>query len=278
MIKKLSVVVADIDGTLCLKGQNLMPRTREAIQRLHREGILFGPASGRPFDQRTLDRAKEWELGFDFDFAIGMNGGELYDSRTKTVERIHMLKKEDIKDIISFLEGMDLNAIVYVNGYDEIYALRMDDFMQDSINRNHSHVEIGGKEVLGKYDTGKIEIHIKPCLKERFLKAVNDHKNDRWAVTKTFEMENHITYEFMDPRVNKGLALRKYSEEHQIPLSEFMAFGDMENDITLLQEAGWGVCLLNGSETTKAVAQAVTEYSVFEDGVGNYLFDHWFNK
>ena len=32
MINKLSVMVADIDGTLCPKGENLMPKTRAAIQ------------------------------------------------------------------------------------------------------------------------------------------------------------------------------------------------------------------------------------------------------
>ncbi len=278
MINRISVMVADIDGTLCLKGQNLMPKTREAIQRLHQEGVLFGPASGRPFDHRTLKKAEEWDLGFAFDLAIGMNGGELYDAKTNTVEKYHMLKREDIYNILSFLEGMDLNAIVYVNGYDEIYALRMDNFMRDSIERNHSHVEIGGKEVLSRYDTGKIEVHVNGRYKEQFLNAVNSHACDRWSVTKTFEIEDHITYEFQDPRVNKGLALQKFSERHQIPLSEIIAFGDMENDIGLLREAGWGVCLLNGADDTKAVAQAITEHSVFEDGVGNYLFDHWFNR
>ena len=75
-----------------------------------------------------------------------------------------------------------------------------------------------------------------------------------------------------------GVALIKYSERYQIPLDEFICFGDMENDIGLLKEAGWGVCLVNGSDATKAVAQAVTEYPVEEDGVGRYLEDHWFNR
>ena len=61
-----------------------------------------------------------------------------------------------------------------------------------------------------------------------------------------------------------------------IPLDEFIAFGDLDNDIALLEKAGWGVCLLNGSDKTKAVAQAVTEYDVRHDGVGHYLEDHWY--
>ncbi|MBR0377442.1 MAG: HAD hydrolase family protein [Lachnospiraceae bacterium] len=82
MIKKISVFAADIDGTLAEKGGDLMPKTRAAIQRLHNEGVMIGIASGRPLDfGHTINRSKDWRLGFDFDFAIGMNGSD----KTKAV-------------------------------------------------------------------------------------------------------------------------------------------------------------------------------------------------
>ena len=278
MLKKISAVVADIDGTLALKGGNLMPRTRAAIQRLHEEGVLFGVASGRPMDRRILDMAKEWDLGFEFDLAIGMNGGDLYDRKTNQINHFHQLKKEDVKTILTMLDGLDLNAIVYVNGYDEINALRMDDFLRDSQKRNHSIVEIGDIDFVSRHDTGKIECQMKPWVKPLFLERVAANPSDRWTTVTTFEMEEHCTIEFVDPRINKGLALKEFSASSGIPLEEIMAFGDMENDIGLLREAGWGVCLLNGSDQTKAVAQDITEYTVHEDGVGRYLEDHWFNR
>ena len=278
MLDKLSVIVADIDGTLAMKGGDLMPRTRAALQRLHEQGVLFGVASGRPLDHRILDMAKTWNLGFDFDLAIGMNGGDLYNKETGEIEHFYQLKKEDVKSILTMLDGLDLNAIVYVNGYDEINALRMDDFLRDSIKRNHSIVEIGDIDFVSRHDTGKIECHLKPKYKQEFFDRVNAHPSDNWITVTTFEIEDHTTIEFIDPHINKGLALKSFSEESGIPLSEIMAFGDMENDIGLLKEAGWGVCLINGSDDTKAVAQAITEYSVLEDGVGRYLEDHWFSR
>ncbi|MDO4194403.1 MAG: HAD hydrolase family protein [Erysipelotrichaceae bacterium] len=99
MIEKISVLAADIDGTLALKGGNLMPETRKAFQRLHKEGVLIGVASGRPLDHRIINRAQEWDLGFDFDFVIGMNGGELYDKNEGVIEKYYQLKKEDVHDI-----------------------------------------------------------------------------------------------------------------------------------------------------------------------------------
>ncbi len=278
MIEKLTVIAADIDGTLALKGGNLMPKTRAALQRIHEEGVLFGIASGRPMDRRIINISEMWNLGFGFDFAIGMNGGELWDRRTDKVEKYYPIRSEQIREILTFLDGLDLNAICYQKGYDLIYALRMDDFLRDSQKRNRSIVEIGDIDKLSENDTGKIEVHLKRKDLDEFLRRVEENKNPLWQCVNTFTMEDHVTMEFQDPRVNKGVALTKYAERYDIPMEEVMAFGDMHNDLTLLDTAGWGVCLLNGCDECKAVSQAITDYDVHHDGVGHYLEDHWFNR
>ena len=84
--------------------------------------------------------------------------------------------------------------------------------------------------------------------------------------------------EFMDPRVNKGVAMKAFCENNDIPLSEVMAFGDAENDVEMMKAAGWSVCLKNGRKAALEVADAVTESDVDHDGLGRYLSDHWFNK
>ena len=100
-----------------------MPKTREMLQELHRQGVLFCVATGRPIDRRILAMAEKWGLGFEFDFAIGMNGGDLYNRETGVVEHYYQLKKENVRTIIGTITDLELNAIVYVNGYDQIRAL-----------------------------------------------------------------------------------------------------------------------------------------------------------
>ena len=97
-------------------------------------------------DHVVLDKAKEWDLGFEFDFAIGMNGGELYDARTKKIDKYYLLPSKDIKEILTFLKPFDLNAIIYVNAYQEIRCLRIDDFMKDSIKRKTAPMSL--QEIL----------------------------------------------------------------------------------------------------------------------------------
>ena len=51
MKKNIKLVAADIDGTLLAKGDlnNLRESTKKAILDLRKNGILFGLASGRPY-------------------------------------------------------------------------------------------------------------------------------------------------------------------------------------------------------------------------------------
>ena len=108
---------------------------------------------------------------------------------------------------------------------------------------------------------------------QEIFSYIANHPSDKYLPVKT----SPGIVEFMDPHVNKGVALSMYSEQTGIPLSEIMAFGDMENDTELLETAGWGVCLINGSPSVKAIANAVTEYPCTEDGMGKYLYQHVIN-
>ena len=87
------LVICDIDATLVNEKKELTPRTKEALIKLHEKGIYFGIASGRPADE--LKRNKEyWDLPFDFDFVVGMNGAELWDGVHQKFYSYFMMKKE----------------------------------------------------------------------------------------------------------------------------------------------------------------------------------------
>lgn len=86
------LVICDIDATLVNEKKELTPRTKEALIKLHEKGIYFGIASGRPADE--LKRNKEyWNLPFDFDFVVGMNGAELWDGVHQKFYSYFMMKR-----------------------------------------------------------------------------------------------------------------------------------------------------------------------------------------
>lgn len=270
MIEKVTAVIADVDGTINVKGSKPMPRTLAALERLHERGVLFGTASGRPLDHRSLDKAKEWGLSFEFDLAIGMNGGDVWDKDHDGIEHIMRLSKDYIQEICEFMWPLDCNVIVYENAYDHVLVKRRDERLEQSIYRNGSVVELSTPAIMAEHDTGKIEIQYDPevpGLMEEIEAVVNAHKSPNWADVRTFAG----TVEFMTPGLDKGVGLRRYAERNNIPIGEIMAFGDMDNDVAMIAAAGWGVAMANGCDDAKAVAKAVTEYGVLEDGMGRYL-------
>ena len=79
----------------------------------------------------------------------------------------------------------------------------------------------------------------------------------------------------MHKGIDKGSGLKKYVSWEKIDLANVIAFGDNENDNTMLLDAGWGVCLKNGADGTKKCADDITEFDCENGGVGHYLFDHY---
>ena len=61
-------------------------------------------------------------------------------------------------------------------------------------------------------------------------------------------------------------------------LDEIIAFGDTSNDNEMLEVAGLGVCMMNGSDDTKAIADVITEKPCEEDGWAHYMENEFFKK
>ncbi|MBQ8994652.1 MAG: HAD-IIB family hydrolase [Oscillospiraceae bacterium] len=265
----IKILAADIDGTLVEKGGVLGSKTRAALEEFHHKGSLFGVATGRPLDSRVTSWNERMGLSFQLDFAIGLNGGELWTRQSNQIRRFHLLPKETVKEIISFAETLDVNIIVYGAGYDLMLARRMDDILERSIQRNNACAKIVPVEQMYNGSTGKVELRYDPVLEEEVQNMVAAHPSELWTATRTSE---GIT-EFMDPRVSKGNALYTYCRENNIDLKYVLACGDMENDIPLMQIAGHSICLQNGSDEAKAAADFVTSKPVWEDGLGDYFLE-----
>ena len=68
--RKISLVLADVDGTLVTEEKVLTKRAQAAVQRLHEAGIRFAITSGRPprgmamlfdaLETRYADRRLQW--------------------------------------------------------------------------------------------------------------------------------------------------------------------------------------------------------------------------
>lgn len=268
--KKIRLVAADVDGTLVDDARVFRPRTRRALEALHAGGVLFGIASGRQCRQLRQENAI-WSIPFPFDFVIGMNGGEIYIEREHRQYSYYLLSPETIEQIIRMMEPLHQNPSMYGPGSD-FRCLYVDEATLASEKRNQSRHHI-------VKDLAEFWVRPEPKIMYRVAEEempeveawIAAHPSPDYKAVKT----QTTMVEFVDPHVDKGLGLRKVSEKLDIPLAVMMAFGDMDNDISLLQQAGTGVCMCNGSAATKAAADFISDYSNNEDGFARFLEDHY---
>ena len=76
----------------------------------------------------------------------------------------------------------------------------------------------------------------------------------------------------MTPKgVHKATGLALIADDLGFKQKDIMAFGDEYNDVEMLEFAGRGVVMKNGSEQAKKVANDMTEYTNDEDGLARYL-------
>jgi Cof subfamily protein (haloacid dehalogenase superfamily) len=270
MIAKIRALIVDIDGTLVAKGGEIMPLTKQALIALHDRGVLIGLASGGPVDDYMRRYPSYWKLPFDFDILIGMNGGHLWDRFHEGVQEFYPLSTDTLHQIVDLMAPLDLNPQIYENS--QLIAARWDDLVAASAVRNMQEVVISPfKDRMYRHPNEKIQFRYPPEDQAK----VN-------AFIDQLTLPDHITtvrtspgiVEFLDDRVNKGIAVEHFAKRNDIPITEIMTFGDMENDEQLTAKAGWGVALCNGCEATKKAADDVTTHPVDDNGIGHYLYDH----
>lgn len=272
MKKTYKIVVADIDRTLRDRNDQFGDINRKALQELHRRGVLLGLASGRPLWQRLMDHAEEWGLGFQFDFIIGLNGGEIYDAGRDQVTKLNPLQPDTIKEIITKMEPTNCNPFIYREGY--MLARWDDELLQASARRNNNASKIvKDLSELWEEPVGKImyRTHSAEEMDAVVVPLAKSIENDVFFSFKT----RVDLLEFQDRRNNKGNAVLEYCRANNIEMEDVMAFGDAENDLEMMKMAGYSVCLCNGMQENKEIADAVTEYPAGEDGFGRWLFEHY---
>lgn len=273
MFENIKLIVADIDGTLVNEPRDMMPLTRACLNDLHARGIKIGIASGRPIGEHLYAQKDEWNVNFDFDLWIGMNGGQLYDVAKDKVDYFFKLQPETIKEIIMMMEPIKANPFIYIG--EDMFSKEIDDEMYASMARHNIQCTKVPLEDLWKDSTDKILFRLKDANDmPKAEEFASKHPSEKYTAFKT----QPTMLEFQDPRVNKGLGVAMYCEANGIDLKDVMVFGDMSNDNGMMALEGPSVCLKNGSDDTKALADYITEYDNDHDGMGHWLIDHFYSE
>ena len=278
MINKIEVLAADVDMTLSAKSSPLPEITIQALKELHKRNVKIGLATGREITEAEKTKGMFWTLGFEFDFIIGMNGGMIYDRNLNKTFTMDMLSVEEMKEILTFLMPIieENKVSVNVEGNQLHNVMNINNHLLDMSKRRNIPLidKTGDIDGFCEKPVYKFLFRTDSKTTQLIRNKVEEHYKGKYQTIETFPG----TIELMYSGFSKGRGLEMYYEWNQINLEHTIAFGDNENDNSLLLTSGWGVCLKDGNPNTKALADDITDYDCLEGGVGHYIFDHILNN
>lgn len=240
----------DVDGTLVsFQTHVVSPAALEALHRLRERGIKLFIATGRHPQMLSYLQSV-----FPFDGYVCLSGQ--YCVCGDKVLRSRPMEPQAVEELVS-AAGSDAFSCIFLEGED-IYINRVDQYTDQFMAQLDLPTPpvSPASRALGRDVYQAIAFLTKD--NERLLL-------DRAPHLKTTRWHPHFL-DVIPGSGGKDLGLDAVLDYFGIALEDSMAFGDGENDLSMLVHAGIGVAMGSASELVKSQADYVTG-TVDEDGV-----------
>lgn len=248
--RKISLLLADVDGTLVTNEKVLTERARQAVHALHDKGIRFAITSGRP--PKGMAMLIE-PLAIETPIA-GFNGGSFVNPDLSIIET-RTLPPEVTKAAVALIEKHGLDCWIYV-GND--WLLR--DPKAPHVDREARTVQFA-PVVVPSFDD-KLDAVLKVVGISDDLDRVKSAEaaaqqafGDRASAARSQPYYLDVTHK----DANKGFVIRYLCEKLNIPLAEIATIGDQPNDLLMFLPSGFSIAMGNAPDEVKRKASAVTD-------------------
>ncbi|MDD3171201.1 MAG: HAD family hydrolase [Bacilli bacterium] len=261
------LILSDLDSTLLTTKKNIPLATRIYIRKLVKKGHMFVIATGRPV-QGTIRFARLLKIKNPI---ICDNGANIYIPNENGYEHIsNHMDKETFKSLFSKIDPYLFSGFV---GSDNYLFMENKKYIPWWII--HDDKEFNIKRVEGKLKnivTEDLHISFFQIIKEGYQKTVDvlesykDFAYGYWG-----EKDGLCTFVLSHKNANKGKAMQYLIERYQIDPTKTIAFGDENNDISMIKKAHYGVAIKNCSDELEKVAKAFTKSDNDHQGVKKHL-------
>lgn len=252
------MLILDLDGTV-LNNQKRIPEDNKlAIRKVINKGIKVVICSGRIFSGA---RAYAKELGIK-DFVIACNGAIIKTMPENELIYSNYLNYEDSQKVINICKANNMYVHAYIGEILVTEQLEYTSLLYLERNKEQDEED-------------RIDIKVVDSLKEYTeqcgtlvskLVIICDHLTElikvREEISKihTVEIVSSASdnIEVMNKGVCKGKALEILCKHLKLPISQTVAIGDNENDISLIESAGLGIAMGNAIPEVRRIAKDIT--------------------
>jgi Cof subfamily protein (haloacid dehalogenase superfamily) len=246
---KISLVLADVDGTLVTEDKVLTPRAAAAVQALHAAGIAFAITSGRPPRGMAM-LIDPLQLRTP---VAAFNGGVF------------------VKPDMTIMEERVLPAQVARRAVEIISRNRMDVWVysgQDWLVRDPQAPHVAREQWTVKFAPTVVKDF--GSVLERAAKIVgisDDHdlvarcEQEAQAALGADASAARSQPYYLDithPDANKGAVVTTLSRLLSVPSAQIATIGDMPNDVLMFKKSGLSIAMGNASPQVQAQADVVT--------------------
>ena len=249
----IRVLFFDIDGTLLSHRSGSVPQsTVEALKEAQKKGMKIVVATGRDI----IEMKKLPIMHLNFDGYLTLNGNICLDKEEKMFAG-NEIDPGEVEILVEIFKAKRLPFVLI--GEKQRYINYVDDVVIETQHSTHGTIPD-----IGEYHGEKIY----QCLAflnqdvRRKLEDMLDHcQITSW---------NDTGIDIIAKSGGKAAGIQKFLDQEQLKKSQTMAFGDGENDMSMLQFAGIGVAMGNATEKLKQVADYVTT-DIDNNGIANAL-------
>jgi len=264
----ISLLLADVDGTLVTENKILTPRALAAVAALRKRNIRLAITSGRPPRGMAM---LVGPLNLDTPIA-GFNGGVFTRPDLSMIE-MRALAPDVARKAIDIVESHRLDAWLYTGTDWQIH-----DKASPHVAREAWTVKFE-PTVVAKYANADLDRAVKIVGVSDDLALIAKCESDVVAALgghATAKRSQPYYLDVTSPQANKGAVVDALASFLGVDPAEIATIGDMPNDVAMFKKSGFSIAMGNASDDVKKQAKAVTDgYNDegFAKGVERYLLN-----
>ena len=243
----IKLIVSDVDDTLLPEStMDLNPEYFEVIKKLQEKGVIFVAASGRQkVSIKKVFAPIQGSIAYLADNGTDISAGDFVESMK--------FEEEDYVKLAQDLESLSSRGFTYMpsmpdwNFVDE----SREDFYQVVLGYGCQVKKVPDLKALPNiskvslYDPDGIPSDVEEAMKER------------WSDKMDVCIAGSCYLDFTKKGCNKGKGLEILQKHYGITYEETAAFGNADNDISLIEKAKYGYAVGNASDALKKAAYEV---------------------
>ncbi len=262
------LVCCDLDDTLLRKDKTISNESIDFIRNYIDSNNLFCICTGRPY-QGCINYYKDIDRDLPL---ICDNGCSIYLNNNESIfidVDINLVKDIFIKLKNKYVSSLLVTGkkITYSFNYKEV-----PDFLKHNELNDITNIDGIIEDIV---EINPLIINI--WLKEEYLKdilIIKEEYKDLLDITIWDLYDSKYGIEIRNIKGNKGNALRLIKERYNINDKNTISFGDQLNDISMLNEAYYGVAMINSNPKVLELSKYITKHDNNEDGVIKFLIDN----